>query len=170
MKHVKTLVVALALILGTTGFIQAQDLKVAHIATQDLLTSMPQYKQAQADLEKLQSSYDAEMNTMAEELKKTMTRYGNEAPNQTDETNLQRQAEVEQTRNKIMEYRQNALRDLQKKEAEALQPIIEKARTAIQKVARAKGYKYVLDSTTGTGLILADGYDLMPDVKKELGI
>ena len=34
----------------------------------------------------------------------------------------------------------------------------------------AKGYKYVLDSTTGTGLILADGYDLMADVKKELGI
>lgn len=170
MKHVKTLVVALALILGTTGFMQAQDLKIAHIATQELLTSMPQYKQAQADLEKLQSSYDAEMSSMAEELKKTMTRYGNEAPNQTDETNLQRQAEVEQTRNKIMEYRQNALRDLQKKEGEALQPIVEKARVAIQKVARAKGFKYVFDSTTGTGLILADGYDLMPDVKKELGI
>ena len=41
---------------------------------------------------------------------------------------------------------------------------------AIQKVARAKGFKYVLDSTTGTGLILADGYDLMADVKKDLGI
>ena len=88
---------------------QAQDLKVAHIATQELLTSMPQYKQAQADLEKLQSSYDAEMTNMANELKKTMERYGNEATSQTDETNLQRQSEVEQTRNKIMEYRQNAL-------------------------------------------------------------
>ena len=69
-----------------------------------------------------------------------------------------------------MEFRQNALRDLQKKEGELLKPVYEKARTAIQKVARAKGYQYVMDSTTGAGLILADGYDLMPDVKKDLGI
>ena len=40
----------------------------------------------------------------------------------------------------------------------------------MQKVARAKGYEYVLDSTTGTGIIMADGYDLMNDVKAELGI
>ncbi|MEP2968991.1 MAG: OmpH family outer membrane protein, partial [Nonlabens ulvanivorans] len=34
----------------------------------------------------------------------------------------------------------------------------------------AKGFDYVLDSTTGTGVIMADGYDITPDVKKELGI
>ena len=46
----------------------------------------------------------------------------------------------------------------------------EKARVAIQKVARAKGYDYVLDSSNGAGVIMADGYNLMPDVKKELGM
>ena len=41
----------------------------------------------------------------------------------------------------------------------------------IQKVGRAKGFLFVLDSTPGsTGVILADGYDLMPDVKADLGI
>jgi outer membrane protein len=46
---------------------------------------------------------------------------------------------------------------------------MEKAQAAIQKVARAKGIQYVLDSTTGSGVLLADGTDLLVDVKKELG-
>lgn len=62
------------------------------------------------------------------------------------------------------------MQELQNKEMELLRPVMEKARTTIQKVAREKGYDYVLDSTTGTGLIMADGYNLMPDVKKALGI
>ena len=43
---------------------------------------------------------------------------------------------------------------------------MEKAQAAIQKIARAKGIQYVLDSTVGGGVILADGPDLMADVKK----
>ena len=36
-----------------------------------------------------------------------------------------------------------------------------------QKVGRAQGYQYVMDSST---LLLAEGKDLLVDVKKELGI
>ena len=77
---------------------------------------------------------------------------------------------MQTTEQTIAQYRQNALQDLQKKEVELLKPVYEKARVAVQKVARAKGFDYVIDSTTGTGVILADGYDLMADVKKDLGI
>ena len=31
------------------------------------------------------------------------------------------------------------------------------------------GVQYVLDSTVGSGVLLADGMDLLADVKKELG-
>ena len=59
--------------------------------------------------------------------------------------------------------------DLQKKEAELLKPIYEEARVAIQKVAKAQGYNYVLDAMSGQGVLYADGKDLLADVKKELG-
>ncbi|WP_031427053.1 OmpH family outer membrane protein [Flavimarina sp. Hel_I_48] len=170
MKQMKTLVLAIALILGMNGIAQAQDSKIAHIATQELLEQMPAFKSAQGEMQKIQSSYEAEMQTMGQELQKTMERYSREAETKTDEENMSRQQEVEQTRNKIVEYRQTAMQDMQKKESDLLKPVYEKARTTIQKIARDKGYNYVLDSTTGTGLLLADGYDLMPDVKKALGI
>ena len=46
---------------------------------------------------------------------------------------------------------------------------MEKAQKAIQKVAKAKGVNYVLDATTGSGVLFAEGIDLLADVKKELG-
>jgi len=169
MKQIKTLFIAVALILGTSSFSNAQT-KVAHIASQELVNSMPEYKNAMNELERLQKNYDAEIKTMMSELQAKAKRYDSESSQKTQEENTKRIQEVQGTERTIAEYRNNALKDLQKKEVELLKPVIEKARVAVQKVARAKGYQYVIDSTTGTGLILADGYDLMADVKKDLGI
>jgi outer membrane protein len=169
MKQFKTLLIAVALILGATSFANAQT-KVAHIATQELIEQMPSYKAAMNQLEKLQKTYDTQIKEMVTEAQNTMKRYETEAQTKTDEQNQKRALELQQTQRSIGEYRQTAVQDLQQKEMELLKPVLEKARTTIQKVARTKGYDYVLDSTTGTGVIMADGYDLMPDVKKELGI
>ena len=169
MKQIKTLLIAVALVFGATSFANAQS-KVAHIATQNLIEQMPSYKSAMNQLEKLQKTYDTEINDMVTEAKNTMKRYDAEATTKTDAENEKRALELQQTQRTIGEYRQNAIQELQKKEMELLKPVLEKARTTIQKVARAKGFDYVLDSTTGTGVIMADGYDLMADVKKELGI
>ena len=57
----------------------------------------------------------------------------------------------------------------QKKEFDLLKPITEKAQAAINKVAQELGFDYVLDSTQGQGVIVANGVDLMTEVKKELG-
>ncbi|MFC5047249.1 OmpH family outer membrane protein [Aquimarina hainanensis] len=169
MKQLRTLLVACALVLGTSGFMNAQS-KVAHIASQELVESMPSFKNAKSEIQKLNKTYDAEIRNMVLELQNTIKKYSQEAETKTDEENLKRQQEIQATEKSINDYRQNALQDLQKKEAELMKPILEKARASIQKVARAQGFQYVLDSTTGTGVIMADGKNLMADVKKDLGI
>ena len=40
---------------------------------------------------------------------------------------------------------------------------------AIEKVASAQGFDYVLDSSAGGSVIMSKGTDLMADVKTELG-
>jgi len=59
---------------------------------------------------------------------------------------------------------------LQKKQNELLQPIIDKAKSAIEKVAKANGYSMILDSRQGILLYAAATEDILPLVKKELGI
>jgi len=148
----------------------AQDSKVAHINTQELVQAMPEMKAAQSQLEKLQQTYDTEIKAMLKEWDTKVKQYDAEADSKTEEENRKRIEEVQGMQKNINDYRQQAVQDLQKKEIDLFRPILEKAKGAIQKVARAKGYVYVLDSSEGNGVILADGKDLLADVKTEMGI
>lgn len=169
MKKMKTVLIAIALFVGATSFVGAQT-KIAHINAQELIEAMPEYKAAQSQLEKVQKTYDTEIKAMAKELETKMTQYDGEASTKTDEENQKRVEEVQGMQNNIQAYRQQALQDLDKKRSDIFKPILEKAQSTIQRVAKAQGYQYVLDSTVGSGVILADGKDLMADVKKDLGM
>ena len=168
MKQFKTLLFAAALFIGAVSFSNAQS-KVAHINTQDLVSAMPEMKAAQSQMEQLGKTYEAEIKELATALQNKMKVYDAEAATQTDEENAKRVQEVQSMEQNIRQYQANAQKDMQQKELDLLKPITEKAKAAILKVARAQGFNYVLDSSQGGGVIMADGKDLLADVKKELG-
>lgn len=168
MKQMKSLLAVAVFTLGMSAFVNAQ--KMAHIDTQALIEAMPETKAAQNELERLKNTYEAELGSMYKEFQAKVTLYDSEANSKTEAENIKRAEELQATERKISEYRQNAGADLQKKEADLFSPLFEKARNAIKKVAAEKDIKYVMDSTAGSGLIVADGEDLLPAVKKQLGI
>jgi outer membrane protein len=166
MKNIKQILVAI--VLFTTGFVsQAQ---VAHINSEELVASMPETKAMQDQMKVLGQSYDTEYKAQAQALQAKLQKYQTEAVNKTNEENEKRQQEVAEIQQKLQLYLKSAQEELQKKEFDLLKPIIEKAQTAIQDVAREKGIKYVLDSAPGKGLIVFEGEDLLPAVKTKLGI
>jgi outer membrane protein len=168
MKHLKTLCIAAALIVGMTSFTYAQS-KVAHINTQELVEAMPEMMTAKAELEKLAKTYENEIRGMATELETKAKQYDAEQTTKTQEENTKRMQEVATMEQSIRQYQAQAQQDLAGKEKELLEPILVKAKDAVIKVAKAQGFEYVLDSTAGQGVILADGKNLLADVKKELG-
>lgn len=168
MKKMKHLLIALVLIFAATSIINAQ--KVAHIDTQALIESMPETRAAQNELERIRKTYEAEISSMLRELQAKYTLYESEANTKSDDENRKRAEELQSAERKIGEYRQNASTDLQKKEGDLFSPLFEKAKRAIEKVAKAKSIQYVMDATPGSGLIVADGENLLGAVKIELGI
>ncbi len=168
MKQFKTLLFASLLFVGATSFSTAQT-KIAHINTTQLVEAMPDMKTAQAEIERLTKTYEAEIKTMATELQNKIKLYQAEQDTKTEEVNIARAQEVQTMEQSIRQYQGQAQQDLQKKEADLLKPIFEKAKAAIDKVAKAQGFQYVLDSTQGGGVLVADGKDLLADVKSELG-
>lgn len=168
MKQVRSLLIAALLFVGISQTVSAQA-KVAHINVTELMTAMPEMKAANAQLEKLSQTYDTEYNTMVEEFRTKIKKYDEEAATVGDAVNQTRQTEVQEMQQRIQQYQQTVTKELQTKQEEIYKPILEKSKAAIQKVARAKGYQYVLDSSIGSGVIMADGPDLLADVKKELG-
>lgn len=168
MKKIKSILFATALCIGAVSFTQAQN-KVAHINTQELITAMPEMKAAQTQLETLGKTYQTDIQNMATKFQNKVKQYDAEASSKTQEENTKRAQEVQTMEQNIRQFQGQAQQDLQTKEMELLKPITEKAKAAILKVSRAQGFDYVLDSAQGV-VIMADGKDLLDDVKKELGI
>jgi outer membrane protein len=168
MKYLKNLFLTTAIITLCSISLQAQS-KVAHVNTQELVESMPEMQNAKSELEKLAKTYETDIQAMATELQNKIKQYDAESSTKTDEENGKRLQEVQGMEQSIRQYQAQAQQDLQKKELELLKPITEKAKNAILKVGNDQGFDYVLDSSQGQGVIMANGKNLLADIKSELG-
>ena len=164
MNQIKTLVIAAIVFLGANQ-ISAQT-KTAHVDVNEIMAKMPAMLDAQKQLEKLSTTYDADYKKMVEEYQAKLKKYEAEAATVTEAVNGERSKEVQDMQKRIVDFRDNAQKELQQKESDIVKPLMEKVRVSIQKVGKAKGFQYVLD---GASLLLADGTNLTADVKKDLG-
>jgi outer membrane protein len=165
MKQIKTLLIAAILFFGANQTINAQA-KTAHVDVSEIMAKMPAMIDAQKQLEKLSGTYDANYKKMVEEYQTKLKKYDAESATVTEAVNGERSKEVQDMQKRIVDFRDNAQKELQQKESDIVKPLMDKVRTSIQKVGKAKGYQYVLDGST---LLLADGPNLTADVKKDLG-
>lgn len=165
MRKFKNLVLIAIITLGFTAANAQQ--KIGHISTDKLLSLMPETKVMNAELEKLSKTYETELKAEQATLQAKLKKYDAEAKTQTDDVNKQRGIEVQQDQQKLYQSSQAARDDLSKKRNEKLKPILDKAKKAIDEVAKEQGYTYVLENST---LIVANGPDLLPAVKAKLGI
>lgn len=165
MKQIKTLLIAAVLILTASNTMNAQA-KTAHVDVSEIMSKMPAMLDAQNQLQKLSGTYDAEYKKMVEEYQVKIKKYETESTTVTEAVNTERSKEVQDMQKRIVDYRDNAQKELQQKETDIVKPLMEKVRASIQKVGKAKGFQYVLDGST---LLLADGPNITADVKKDLG-
>ena len=167
----KTLIAIVACMLAFGGTAMAQKtIKIGHINSNDLMQIMPGRDSAQTVLQNEAAELENTFKEMQAEAEK---RYNDYVANQAGWTELIRQTkqrELQDMAARIEEFQQNAQKQLQEREQEVLKPIIDRAKKAIEDVAREGGYTYILD--TGTAAVLYDGGgdDIMPLVKKKLGL
>ena len=168
MINVKKIVTLLFISILSIVDISSQS-KVGHIDTQKLISSMPEMTIVQAELEKLLKKYSVEYQNMEKSVESKREQYLKEYDTQTAEKNKSRNNEIMSLLQNINNFKKGIQFEINKKEKELTAPIIQLANEAIIRVANAQGFDYVLDSTQGQGVILANGKDLMSDVKSELG-
>lgn len=164
MKQFRTLLIVAVMLAGSQA-INAQA-KTAHVEVSEIIAKMPAMLEAQKQLTTLSGTYDAEYKTMVEEYQTKLKKYEGDAATVTEAVNETRSKEVQDMQKRITDYRDNAQKELQTKEADIMKPIYEKVKASIAKVGKAKGFQYVLNAE---GLLLADGPNLTADVKKDLG-
>lgn len=153
---------------GFIATVSAQ--KIAHINSNDLLLLMPERKQAETTLQDYAKQLEGQMGTMNQEYESKVQEYQSKEAMMSDVIKQDKIKEITDLETRIKNFQTTAQESLQKKEQELLQPMMDKAKKAIQEVAKESGYKYVLDSALGVVLYSEPGDDIMPQVKKKLGI
>ena len=151
-------------------FSQAITLKLGHINSQELISLLPETKQADIDLQDYAQSLETQISSMEEEYKRSIEDYQNNESSYDEITKQDKIAAIQAIEQRISNFQQNAQISLQQKQQELLDPIIEKVRKAIDQVAKDGNYTYILDTSAGSLLYFKESEDILSKVKKELGI
>ena len=164
------LIVSLLFISATAVLAQ----RYAIIDTKYILDRMPDYKEAQSQLDRIAEGWQREIDSMQVDLDKMYKAYDAEQVMLTEELRKKREDQLfvkEKNLRDLQRKRFGFEGDLFKKRQELIKPIQDKVYNAIQKISVQRGYDFVLDKSEGITIIFADPkLDKSEDVLKELGI
>jgi outer membrane protein len=148
--------------------------KYAIIDTRYILDKMPDYKEAQKQLDDVAAGWQKDIDGKQAELDKMYKDFESEQ--------VMLSPELKQKREDQLFNKEKDLRDLQrkrfgfegdlfKKRQELIKPIQDKVYNAVQRMAVQRGYDFVLDKSEGITIIFADPkLDKSEDVLRDLGV
>lgn len=169
MKTLKITLLMIVVVLSTSVNAQ-KGVKVGHINSNDLLTAMPERTAVQKELEDYANQLKLTLDAMRKEYETKVAEFQGKQDVMTDIIKNNKIKEITDLEKRITEFQQTAEADLQKKEQSLLQPIIDKAKNAINEVAKEGSFTYILDSSVGVVLYSVESDDILPAVKKKLGL
>lgn len=168
----KKLIILIVGIFFLNMAVEAQ--RYAVIDTKYILDKIPEYKESQKKLDQFSEMWQQEIDKLTAVLNKMYKEYDVEQVMLSDELRKKREDEIY---NKEVELRDLQKKrfgyegDLFKKRQELIKPIQDKVYSAIQKLAIAKMYDFILDKSEGITVIFADPkLDKSDDVLRELGV
>ena len=144
--------------------------KFGYIDSQELLTLMPERVTAATEVENFAKSLQAQLGSMEAEFQQMQQEYQVNEAIYTDLVKQDKESEIQGLYQRIQTFQQNAQKSLQTKEQEMLEPILAKARKAIQDVATEGNYTYIFDKSIGSILYAKESENVIVLVKKKLGL
>ncbi len=168
MKNIfKIAIVGVALVVSSFS---ASAQKVAHINLDSLVSLMPESKTAQLSVQDYAKQLEQQITAMQTELQTKYEAFQKESPSLAPIVKDSREKELNDLNQRITDFQQQAQTDYQKKSADLAKPVYDKAKKAIDQVAKDNGYKYVLDTSTNLVLYSEPSDDILNLVIKKLGI
>lgn len=148
--------------------------KFGYVDTEYILSQMPEYKEAQSEIDQLAQSWQSEIQQMYKGIEAMYNEYKAEEVLLTNEMKTERQAEIKAKEDEVKEYHNkvfgaNGLYFLKKKEL--VKPVMEKVYEAVEKVAKDKKLQIVFDKSGDLVMIYTNPvHDYTDFVLEELGL
>lgn len=168
----KKVILAFFLLLGMVNGAMAQ--RYAYVDTQYILDAMPEYGQAQIELDKASEQWQKEIEVLFLDAEKRRKEFATESILMPDEIKKQRLKEIADADLRAKEMQKQRFGvggDLFAKREELIKPIQDKIFNAIQEIAADRNYAFVFDKANQSNLLYADPkYDISDQVIRKMGI
>ena len=162
-----------------TGFLilstlisQAQ--KFAYVDSKYILSHIPEYQQAQAEINKLSSQWQKDIENKYETIAKLETSLQAEKILLTDEMKQKREQEIESKRQEAKDMQKSKFGingELFKKREELVKPIQDQIYEAIQEVASTSALMVVFDKASDSNMLYTNPkHDISDKVLKKMGL
>jgi outer membrane protein len=155
-----------------TVAVQAQ--RYAIVDTKYILEKMTEYKDAQKKLDQTSEQWQKEIDDKQAQLDKMYKDFEGEQVMLSDELKKKREDEIFVKEKEVRDLQRKRFGfegDLFKRRQDLVKPIQDRVYNAIQKIATARMYDFILDKSEGITVIFADPkLDKSEDVLKELGV
>jgi outer membrane protein len=146
-------------------------IKLAHINSQELLSSMPETDSAQKKLERIAQQHEMALEEMQVEFNKKFEEYNKNVETYSDLVRATKESELQDLQVRMQSFQQTAEQDLAQKRMELFRPIQEKAINAVNKVGEENGFTYIFDTGAGAVVYSAENtIDILPLVMEKLGL
>lgn len=148
--------------------------KFGYVDTDYILSKMPEYKEAQAEIDKISKGWQDEIQNKYKEIEGMYNSFKAEEVLLTKEMKEERLSEIHTMENEVKEYQKKifgyeGLFFLKKKEL--VKPVQEKVFDAVQKVAKNKKLHFIFDKAGDMVMIYTDPiHDYTDYVLEELGL
>jgi len=171
MKNFLKVIIVFALLIAFSSSSQAQNpVKIGYIDVNTLISAMPGIDSVKIKLQKYQQSLTDQMDAMGAEFENKYLDYQSKASGMSDLIKQTKEKELSDLQSRIDAFKSKAQQDFQAKQQELLEPLVTQAKEAIKAVAKENKYTYVLNGIEDIVLYSEPTDDLMPLVKKKLGI
>ena len=152
--------------------LSAQEGKFGYIDFNSTLKLMPEYMEAEINLQKIQSDYRNEIERSKREFERQYIEFLLEQDHLSSSIVAKRQKELQLLMDNNSRFRDNIQEELETSRINMLAPIKQKLLSVVSKVCTDKGLDYVIDTGTHTYLFINPdkGVDISENVYRLLGI
>lgn len=167
----KKIIFVLAIVALTAFSVKAQ--KIGYVDTDYILTSIPEYKAAQGEIDKLSVDWQKEIEAKYTEIDKLYKAYQADAILLTDDMKKKRQNEIVNKEKEVKELQKQRFGvdgELFKKRQELVKPIQDKVFSSVKAVADKGAYSIIFDKSSDLTMLYASSkLDKSDDVLKHMG-
>jgi outer membrane protein len=173
MKHLVNLskITAIVLLFVTSFTVNAQNF--AYVDSEYILENIPDYKDAQGELDKLSIEWQKQLERRYAEIDKMYKNYQAEQILLTEDMKSKREEEIIKKEKEAKEYQKKKFGvdgELFQKRKELVKPIQDKVYSAISAIANYKKLGVVFDKSSALTMLYTNPkYNISDDVLKKLG-